>query len=59
MGEEKFKLEFTLTELSIILKGCKELPWKESAGIINGILKQHGDIQKERELAAKDTKKEE
>ncbi len=53
MGEELFKLEFTFTELNIILKACKKLPYEESVGIIQSAIKQYEDIQKLKEKKAK------
>jgi hypothetical protein len=51
--EEKFNLEFTFTELNVILKACKKLPYEESAGVIQNIISQYETIQKEKEVASK------
>lgn len=54
---EKFLLEFTYTDLVTLIKGCKELPFKESAGLIQYITVEYEKQAKEKELAIQKEKK--
>ena len=51
--EEKFVFEFTFAELLALLKGLKELPYKESAQLVNSISTEYEKQAREKELARK------
>ncbi len=53
---EKFVLEFTFAELTTLVKACKELPFKESAGLINYITSEYDKQAREKELAIRQSK---
>lgn len=53
MSETKYKFEFNFAEINLILKGCKELPYKESAGLIQTIVNEYTKQAKEFELASR------
>lgn len=48
---EKYLMEFSYAELVTLIKGCKELPFKESAGLIQYITLEYEKQAKEKELA--------
>lgn len=41
MEERKYKFEFSFVELNTLIKGCKELPYRESAGLIKKIIEEY------------------
>jgi hypothetical protein len=48
---EKFNLEFTFADLTTLIKGCRELPFKESAQLIQYITTEYEKQAREKELA--------
>jgi len=50
---EKFNFEFTVMELNVIIKGLKELPYKESNSIIERIIEEYEKQAIEAQKAAK------
>lgn len=53
---EKFNLEFTFADLTTLIKGCRELPFKESAQVIQYITTEYEKQAREKELAIQKTK---
>lgn len=41
MEEKVFKFEFTFKEITVLMKGCEELPFKVSAPVRDKIIKQY------------------
>ena len=41
MDERKYKFEMTSMELQIILKGLREVPYKESAHLISRLVEEY------------------
>lgn len=56
MEEIKYKFEFNYVELNTLLKACRELPYKESASLINYLVDTYTKQAKEIELANKKAK---
>ncbi len=58
--QEKFKFELTVYELNAIIKGLKELPYKEAHSTIEKIIEEYEKQALELQKAAKkEAKKEE
>lgn len=53
---EKFNLEFTFAQLTTLVKGCRELPFKESAELIQYITSEYEKQAREKELAIQKSK---
>lgn len=45
--ETKFNFEFNFAEINMLLKACRELPYKESAGLIQYIVDAYTKQAKE------------
>ena len=54
--EEKFVFEFTFANLTTLIKGCRELPYKESAQLIQYITSEYEKQAREKELAIQKSK---
>jgi len=54
---EKFNFELSILDLNVILKGLKELPYKESNGLIQFIIDSYEKQAKEKDLANKKKEK--
>lgn len=53
MENVKYKFEFNFLEINTLLKGCRELPYKETAGLIQQIINEYTKQAQENELALK------
>jgi hypothetical protein len=53
---EKFVLEFTFADLTTLVKACRELPFKESATLIQYITTEYEKQAREKELAIQKSK---
>ena len=57
MDEKKFKFELSFIDLNTVIKGCKELPYKESSALIERLIKDYNEQVKELEKEARAQKK--
>ena len=53
---EKFNFEFTFAQLTTLVKGCRELPFKESAELIQYITTEYETQARAKELAIQKSK---
>lgn len=54
---EVFEFKFSFIELNTLIKGLKELPYKESNSVIEKIIKEYEKQSKEAQVAAKEAAK--
>jgi len=57
MEEKKYKFELSFFDLNTVIKGCKELPYKESSSLIERLIKDYNEQVKELEKEARAQKK--
>lgn len=52
--EKVFSFNFNFVELNVLIKACRELPYKESAGLINKIMEEYEkQVSNKKDFSAK------